>query len=163
MLVFLDLNSLLLSLFLGMSKKTNGVALPPALQIQHTPGWGKFLITVFSHHLRLWWHLLENYQGYLLSPLTNPAQKLLICTMMKSVKERNCEFFILLFPFPRTLLKFHHWRILQNTWELTCDLLLIVEFRGKKKACRAMIFWGKEFVYFFIAVLGAVTFHSWAL
>lgn len=96
---FLDPNSLFLSLSLGMSKKTNSIALPLVVQIQHMLGWEEFLITVFSHHLRHCWDLLGNYQGYLLSPLTSPAQKFLICTMMKSVKGRNCEFFILFFSF----------------------------------------------------------------
>lgn len=82
--------------FLGMSKKTNSIALAPVLQIQCTLGWGELLITMFSHHLGYCWHLLGSYQaivGYLLSLLTNSPQKLLIYTMMKSLGGLNCEFF----------------------------------------------------------------------
>lgn len=89
---------------LGMSKKINSITLAPVLQIQCMLGWGELLITVFFHHLGYCWHLLGSYQaivGYLLSLLTNSPQKLLMCTMMKSLGELNCEFFHFILCFPQ--------------------------------------------------------------
>lgn len=90
--------------FPGMSKKTNHIALTPVLQIHCPLVWGELPIIMFSYHLGYCWHLLGSYQaivGYLLSLLTNSPQKLLICTMMKSLGGLNCEFFHFIFCFPQ--------------------------------------------------------------
>lgn len=147
-----------------MSKKTNSRALPPVLQIQCTLGWGELLITVFSHHLEYCWHLLGSYQaivGYLLSLLTNSPQKLLICTMMKSLGRLNCEFLHFIICFPQNFIEIPPVKDFAKC--LRTNPRFIIDSRIWREKESKQFFEERHLFHFSVVTLGAVTICSWAL
>lgn len=141
MFFFFFLISFSILFFPGMSKKTNHIALTPVLQIHCPLVWGELPIIMFSYHLGYCWHLLGSYQaivGYLLSLLTNSPQKLLICTMMKSLGGLNCEFFHFIFCFPQNFTELSPLKDFGKYLRIK-DVLFYLKFRDKNTAAEQCI------------------------
>lgn len=135
-----------------MSKKINSIALPPVLHIHCTLGWGELLIIVFSHHLGYWWHLLGSYQaivGYLLSLLTNCPQKLLICTMVKSLGRLNCEFLHFILCFPQNFTEISPVKDFAKYLRTNPRFIIDTRIWREKESKQNYVFWGEAFGLFF--------------
>lgn len=140
---------ILLPFPLGMSKKTNSRALAAVLQMQCTLGWGEPLVTAFSHRLGYCWHLLGSYQaivGYLLSLLTNSPQKLLICTMMKSLGGLNCEFFRFILCFPQNFAEISPVKDFAKYLRTNPRFIIDSRIQREKQSKQNHVFWGEAFV-----------------
>lgn len=123
--------------------KTNHTRMAPVLQIQCVLDWRELLITVFSHHLGYCRHLLGSYQaivGYLLSLLTNSPQKLLICTMMKSLGGLNCEFFHFIFCFPQNFTEPSPVKDLAKTLRSSTRLIIDTRIQREKYSMQNCVF-----------------------